>query len=45
MRDDEPQLDAGLFRAICAGTGLPAIEQRSNFAFESAQDGPAASPD
>ena len=39
MRDDEPQLDAGLFRAICAGTGLPAIEQRSNFAFESAQDG------
>ena len=39
VRDDEPQLDAGLFRAICAGTGLPAIEQRSNFAFASAQDG------
>jgi methionine-gamma-lyase len=38
-RDDEPQLDAGLFRALCAGTGLPAIEQRSNFAFESARDG------
>lgn len=39
VRDDEPQLDAGLFRAICAGTGLPAIEQRTNFAFESARDG------
>src|SRR6185295_10831935 len=39
VRDDEPQLEAGLFRALCAGTGLPAIEQRSNFAFESAQDG------
>jgi methionine-gamma-lyase len=39
VRDDEPQLDADVFRAICAGTGLPAIEQRSNFAFESAQDG------
>ena len=39
VRDDEPQLDADVFRAICAGTGLPAIDQRSNFAFSSAQDG------
>ena len=39
VRDDEPQLDADVFRAICAGTGLPAIDQRSNFAFRSAQDG------
>jgi methionine-gamma-lyase len=39
VRDEKTQLDAGLFRAICAGTGLPAIDQRSNFAFDSAQDG------
>jgi methionine-gamma-lyase len=39
VRDDDPQLDAGLFRALCVGKGLPAIEQRSNFAFESARDG------
>jgi len=28
-----------VFRTISAGTGLPAIHQRSNFAFRSAQDG------
>ena len=39
VRDDEPQLDADLFRAICVGTGLPAIDQRSNFGFPSAQEG------
>jgi methionine-gamma-lyase len=38
VRDAEPQLDADVFRTLCAGTGLPAIHQRSNFAFESAQD-------
>jgi len=39
VRDPEPQLDRDLFRAICAGTGLPPIHQRSNFAFRSAEDG------
>jgi methionine-gamma-lyase len=39
VRDPEPQLDRDVFRAICAGTGLPAIHQRSNFAFRSAEDG------
>jgi methionine-gamma-lyase len=39
VRDEEPQLDADLFRAICVGTGLPPIHQRSNFAFRSAKDG------
>ncbi len=39
VRDPEPQLDADVFRAICVGTGLPAIHQRSNFAFRSAEDG------
>jgi methionine-gamma-lyase len=38
VRDDEPQIDGEVFRALCAGTGLPAIHQRSNFAFRSAQD-------
>jgi methionine-gamma-lyase len=39
VRDLQPQLDADLFRAISVGTGLPAVHQRSNFAFRSAQDG------
>jgi methionine-gamma-lyase len=38
VRDAWPQLDADVCRAICAGTGLPAIEQRSNFSFRSARD-------
>ena len=40
-RDDEPQLNEDVFRAICAGTGLPSIEQRSNFSFTSLDDGAA----
>jgi methionine-gamma-lyase len=39
VRDAEPQLDEGLFRALSAGTGLPPIYQRSNFAFRSVRDG------
>ena len=39
VRDAEHQLDEGLFRAIAAGTGLPPIHQRSNFAFRSVRDG------
>ena len=39
VRDEEPQLDEGTFRAIAAGTGLPPIHQRSNFAFTSVRDG------
>jgi methionine-gamma-lyase len=39
VRDAERQLDADVFRAICTGTGLPSIQQRSNFAFRSVQDG------
>jgi methionine-gamma-lyase len=39
VRDDEAQLDADLFRAICTGTGLPAIDQRSNFGFHGMADG------
>jgi methionine-gamma-lyase len=39
VRDAEPQLDEGVFRALAAGTGLPPIYQRSNFAFESVRDG------
>jgi methionine-gamma-lyase len=38
-RDPEPQLAEGLFRALAAGTGLPPIYQRSNFAFRSLRDG------
>jgi methionine-gamma-lyase len=38
-RDPEPQLSEGLFRALAAGTGLPPIYQRSNFAFRSLRDG------
>jgi methionine-gamma-lyase len=39
VRDAEPQLEAGRFRAIAAGTGLPAIHQRSTFAFKNVKDG------
>ncbi len=39
VRDSRPQMDAGLFRAIAAGTGLPAIHQRSTFPFKSVRDG------
>lgn len=39
VRDPVPQLPEGLFRAICAGRGLPPIYQRSTFAFENVQDG------
>jgi len=39
VRDAEPQLPEGLFRAIAAGTGLPPIWQRSTFAFENVRDG------
>jgi methionine-gamma-lyase len=39
VRDPEPQLDEGVFRAVAAGTGLPPIYQRSNFAFENVRDG------
>jgi methionine-gamma-lyase len=38
VRDARPQLEADLFRAICAGNGLPSIHQRSNFAFHSLED-------
>ncbi len=39
VRDPEPQLEEGVFRAIAAGTGLPPIYQRSNFSFRSVRDG------
>ena len=39
VRDRRPQLDESVFRALAAGTGLPPIHQRSNFAFRSARDG------
>lgn len=39
VRDAQPFLDAGVFRALAAGTGLPAIHQRSTFAFRSVRDG------
>ncbi len=39
VRDPEPQMPEGILRAIAAGTGLPPIYQRSNFAFRSARDG------
>lgn len=39
VRDRQPQLEEGVFRAVAAGTGLPPIHQRSNFAFRSARDG------
>ncbi|HUP48117.1 MAG TPA: PLP-dependent transferase [Thermoanaerobaculia bacterium] len=36
---DEPFLDEDRFTSLCVGTGLPAIQQRSTFAFRSARDG------
>lgn len=36
---DTPFLDEDRFAAICVGTGLPSIQQRSTFAFRSARDG------
>ncbi len=39
VRDREPQLAEGVFRALAVGTGLPPIYQRSNFAFRSVRDG------
>ncbi len=39
VRDPVPQMDAGLFRALAAGTGLPAIHQKSTFAFHSVREG------
>jgi methionine-gamma-lyase len=39
VRDENPQQDEGVFRALAAGTGLPPIYQRSNFAFSSVRDG------
>ena len=39
VRDPEPQLAEGMFRAIAAGTGLPPIHQRSTFPFRSVRDG------
>ncbi|HSN68107.1 MAG TPA: PLP-dependent transferase, partial [Thermoanaerobaculia bacterium] len=36
---EEPFADPDRFASICVGTGLPAIEQRSMFAFRSARDG------
>src|SRR5450830_2199240 len=39
VRDPRPQMDAGIFRALAAGTGLPAIHQKSTFAFHSVRDG------
>lgn len=39
VRDGQRQMDAGLFRALAAGTGLPAIHQRSTFAFRNVRDG------
>src|SRR5512140_1009002 len=39
VRDANPQLDAGVFRALAAGTGLPPIHQKSTFAFRDVKDG------
>jgi methionine-gamma-lyase len=39
VRDPEPQLAEGEFRAIAAGKGLPPIHQRSTFPFRSVRDG------
>ena len=39
VRDTERQMPEGLFRALAAGTGLPAIHQRSTFPFRSVKDG------
>jgi len=39
VRDRDPQLAEGVFRAIAAGTGLPPIYQRSTFPFQNVRDG------
>ena len=39
VRDEQRQLSEGVFRALAAGTGLPPIHQKSNFAFRSVRDG------
>ncbi len=39
VRDGDPQLAEGVFRAIAAGTGLPPIYQRSTFPFQNVRDG------
>ncbi len=39
VRDAKPQLDAGIFRAMASGKGLPPIHQKSTFAFRSVKDG------
>jgi methionine-gamma-lyase len=39
VRDPRPQLNEPIFRSLAVGTGLPPIQQRSNFAFASVQDG------
>lgn len=39
LRSDEPFLDDQRFAAICVGTGLPDISQRSMFRFHSVKDG------
>src|SRR5262249_46153230 len=44
VRDAESQLDADVFRTITTGVGLPAIHQRSNFAFRSVRDGAVRRP-
>ena len=36
---DEPFMDRDQFAAICVGTGLPEIHQRSTFAFRNVKDG------
>src|SRR5512140_3910645 len=39
VRDEVRQLPEGVFRTRAAGTGLPAIHQRSTFPFKSVKDG------
>ena len=39
VRDEEKQLDEGVFRTLAAGTGLPVIHQRSTFPFKDVRDG------
>jgi methionine-gamma-lyase len=39
VRDPVPQLEEHVFRTLAVGKGLPAIHQRSNFAFRSVKDG------
>src|SRR5512141_1528526 len=39
VRDANPQLDAGIFRALAAGSGLPPIHQKSTLAVHNVKDG------